>query len=130
MAKYLKLGEKATLFFDSESQLLICGNEVVELEMVPKNRKITTALAQGHIVRASKEDYDIFKSGKTSQSSAVKTQDDIDSVSDKLIHLSDEDFVDNVQSQGFTKKDQKIILSQTSRETQISMYRKLEKNYD
>ena len=130
--RYLKLGPKATMFFDPSTQILIRNNEVIELEMIPKNKKITTALSQGHIVRAEAEEFLAYQKGgvKVTASAAVKTPTDEEDIKDTLVDLSDEEFVDKVQGAGFTKKDQKKILEQSSREAQITLYRKLEKNYE
>jgi len=132
MAKYLKLGEKATIFFDPSSQICISNNEVIELEMIPKNKKITTALSQGHLVRSDKTEYDAYKTGSPviAASAAVKTSQEQEDINDVLIDLTDEGFIEKVRGAGFTKKHQKMILEQSSREDQIKMYRKLEKSYE
>jgi hypothetical protein len=54
---YLKLGEKASSFYDSTSKLLIRGLEVVALPSMPKSKKVTVARNGGHIVIATKTDY-------------------------------------------------------------------------
>lgn len=132
MKKYLKLGPKATMFFDPTSQLHIRNNEVIALDMIPKNKKVSLALSAGHIVRAEQEEYEAYQNGgpAVSASAAVKTKEEEDEVDDVLIALSDQEFIDKVQGVGFTKKHQKQILEAPSREEQIALFRKLEKNYD
>jgi len=62
MAKYLKLGSKASTFFDPYSRLNISGNEVVELN--PKQIKsdfVKKSLAGGHLSVATEAEFLKFK---------------------------------------------------------------------
>lgn len=63
MAKYVRLGAKAESFYDPTTKTKVLKNQVVKLEGMGKfSKKITAALAGGHLVNCSEEDYKDFLS--------------------------------------------------------------------
>lgn len=64
---YLKLGSKATTFYDMATGLQISNKEVVEVneQYINKGRRTKRAIQGGHVTYATKEEYEKYK-GKTS----------------------------------------------------------------
>lgn len=61
MAKYVKLGKKAEIFFDPTTRTKVLKNQVVKLENRDKfSKKITAAIAGGHLVNSTKEEYNDY----------------------------------------------------------------------
>lgn len=64
MAKIVKLGDKASFFFDPTSKTQLSPGEVMELskrQMLSK--KVKKALQGGHLVLTGKEELEAFKNG-------------------------------------------------------------------
>lgn len=57
--KYLKLGDKASSFYDMATGLQISGKEIVKVSetYIVQGRKTKNALAGGHLVYATEEEY-------------------------------------------------------------------------
>ena len=127
MAKYFKLGEKASMFFDPTSQLLVRGNEVVMVERVMKTKKLSLALNQGHVIPATEDEFKAFQSGvplkKHEIAPEVKAESD-------MINLSDAEFKKAVKEFGFQPKDKTAIMACETREEQVAMYEELAKKYE
>lgn len=68
MAKYVKLGKKAEIFFDPTTRTKILKGQVVKLEDRRKfSKKISAAIAGGHLIHASKEDFNDYMEDVNSQ---------------------------------------------------------------
>ena len=119
--KYLKLGEKASIFFDATTRLLIRGKEVVAVRTLQRSKKLSLAMAQGHVCLASEAEYEAFKIG---ESASPVTQE---MGKDELYSLSDEAFKQHVRDSGFTTADQKKILKSEDR---VKTYREVEQTYE
>ena len=62
--KIVKLGEKASFFFDPTTRIQISVGEVVELTKASQySKKIKKALNGGHLVQTSEEELEAFKNG-------------------------------------------------------------------
>lgn len=120
--KYLKLGEKASIFFDPTTRLLIRGKEVIALKAIPKSKKLSIALNQGHVVNATEEEYEAFLAGNEAEAKTTE-----EGYIDPLSELSDADFKKAVKESGFTATDQKFILKA---EDKVKAYRDIEKTYE
>ena len=75
MAIYVKLGEKAESFYDPTTGTLVSKHEVVILTDKAKfSNKIKKAIAGGHLVSATKQDYEdyIEDNGLNTQNEAVE----------------------------------------------------------
>lgn len=129
MAKYLKLGPKATSFFDPTTQVLIRNNEVIKLERLPQSKKLTTALSQGHVVRASEEDYELFTSGKAPEKTAEAPKKEEPKV-DTRLEMPEEEWGEYVEKSGFLKKDKTKIYNAKSRADAIALYDEINKKYE
>jgi len=57
MANYLKLGEKAEVFFDPETRTKIVKGQVVEFSSIPKSKRILKALKNGHLEKTTQEEF-------------------------------------------------------------------------
>jgi len=57
---YYRLGEKASVFYDPSLGILIRGAEVVALDKNPKSKKFNLAKNGGHVIVASKDEYDEY----------------------------------------------------------------------
>ena len=58
-AVYYKLGSNGGVFYDSVTGIHISGNkEVIALEAEPKSKTFVAALRGGHVVRASKDEFE------------------------------------------------------------------------
>lgn len=120
--KYLKLGEKASIFFDPTTRLLIRGKEVIALKAIQKSKKLSTALNQGHVVNATEEDFNNWIDGVETEVKALE-----EGHIDPLSELSEADFKKTVKESGFTATDQKFILKA---ENKVKAYRDIEKTYE
>ena len=58
---YYKLGENASVFYDPTTRILLTGKEVIELDKTPKSKKFNVAKAGGHVVMASKQEFDDYQ---------------------------------------------------------------------
>lgn len=127
MAKYFKLGEKASMFFDPTSQLLIRGAEVVMVERVMKTKKLSLALNQGHVIPATEDEFNAFESGVPlkKHESTPEAKSDSD-----MVKMSDAEFKKAVKEFGFQKKDKDTIMALETREEQVTMYEELAKKYE
>ena len=77
MAKYVKLGDKAESFYDPTTKTKVLKNQVVKLEGKGKfSKKITAALAGGHLVNCTEEDYKDFLSDSGAEAQVASTQKD------------------------------------------------------
>ena len=64
MAKYVKLGSKASVFHDPTTNTKVLPGQVVEVKGVSKfSKKITAAISGGHLENATEEEYLKFKGG-------------------------------------------------------------------
>lgn len=66
MAQYFKLGTKASVFFDPATKLKVVNSQVVKVDNRVKSEKIIKALRNGHLEKATKEEYEAFISGDDS----------------------------------------------------------------
>lgn len=61
MAKYIKLGNKASIFYDPTTKVKVLKGQVVELKNRERfSKKILTAIAGGHLVSTNKEQYNDY----------------------------------------------------------------------
>jgi hypothetical protein len=58
--EYFKLGEKASIFYDPSTQVLIRQGEVQAFKSLPKSKKVGLARRNGHITSASEEEYNNY----------------------------------------------------------------------
>lgn len=66
MAKYVKLGSKASVFHDPTTNIKVLPGQIVEVKGVGKfSKKINAALKGGHLENVSKEEYEKFLNGGT-----------------------------------------------------------------
>lgn len=74
MAKYVKLGSKASIFHDPTTGIKVLPGQVVEVKGVGKfSKKITAALQGGHLENVSKEDFEKYqKTGITSNDESLE----------------------------------------------------------
>ena len=124
--KYLKLGEKASMFFDPGTQVMIRNNEVVAFERIPQSKKLSLAIAQGHVLRATEEDYNLFKEGKAPE----KVIEIPKPVVDERLDMSAEEWAAYVEKSGFLKKDKSKILAANTRAVAIEIYDQINKTYE
>jgi hypothetical protein len=130
MAKYYKLGEKATLFFDPTTQVLIRGKEIIEVTRLPKSKKLAVAINQGHVVVATEEEYQRFLNhGLIPVDPPLQPELPPEPPLD-LLTLGDKEFKKEVKKFGFVKKDLDAILAAETREEAVELYNKLVQNYD
>ena len=62
MAKYVKLGQKSTIFHDPTTNIKILPNQVVSLSGKSKmSKKILNALRGGHLENATEEEYEKYQ---------------------------------------------------------------------
>lgn len=65
MAKtYYKLGEKASMFFDPSTGVILRPGEVLEFDKPPKSKKFSIARNGGHVVAATQEEFKACEDGK------------------------------------------------------------------
>jgi hypothetical protein len=128
--KYLKLGPKASSFFDPNTQVLIRGNEVVAFERLPQSKKLTVALAQGHVNRATQEEYELYTSGKAPAKDVKVEKVVAPPDEDPRLEMSADDFEAYIEKSGFLKKDQKLIKSARTRAEAIALYDQIDKKYE
>lgn len=65
MAKsYYKLGEKASMFFDPSTGVILRPGEVLEFDKPPKSKKFSIARNGGHVIAATKEEFEACEAGK------------------------------------------------------------------
>ncbi len=61
MAKYIKLGEKAEIFFDPTTRTKVLKGQIIKLEDKQKfSKKISAAIGGGHLVYSTKEAYNDY----------------------------------------------------------------------
>lgn len=66
MAKYVKLGSKASIFYDPTTNTKVLPGQIVEVKGIGKfSKKINAALKGGHLENVSKEDFEKFQKGGT-----------------------------------------------------------------
>jgi hypothetical protein len=128
--KYLKLGEKASSFFDPNTQVLIRGNEVVAFERIPQSKKLTVALAQGHVVRATVEDYETYTKGGAGTKEVKIEKKPTAPVVDERLDMNEEEFDAYVEKSGFLNKDKNKVLNAKTREQAITLYDEINKKYE
>ena len=127
MAKYLKLGEKAGMFFDPTSQVLIRGSEVVKVERLMKTKKLVVALNQGHVINATEEEYTNFLNGGPVKPPVVETPEITEA---GLSEMTDAEFKAKVKKFGFVKKDKDAIFAIEDREEAIKLFKELSLKYE
>ena len=100
MAKYVKLGSKASVFHDPTTNTKVLPGQVVEVKGVSKfSKKITAAISGGHLENATEEEYHKYKGGgkvisNNDTTNWVEEWDDFDEESlkgltkDKLVELA------------------------------------------
>lgn len=130
--KYLKLGEKATMFYDPASRVLIRGTEVVAVKAVQKTKKLAQALSQGHISWATEEDYNEFLGTKGKAKEFEKPENRLETKEeltekDPLYDMEEEEFEAMVKDSGFETKDQKAILKAKDK---VKKFREIEAHYE
>lgn len=139
--KYLKLGEKATMFFDPASRIQIRGTEVVALKAVQKTKKVAQALSGGHLAWATEEEYQKFLEikgkGKDFKKPENRLEDKspgmgddsskVGNTSDPLELMDDEEFEKHVKESGFDERDQKAILKAKNR---VKKFHEIESHYE
>lgn len=77
MAIYLKLGKKASGFSDPVSSVSIAGKEVVEVSVKDASSPRTAAaLRGGHVVRATKAEYLLYKKSLVTSTPVAETHKD------------------------------------------------------
>jgi hypothetical protein len=126
--KYLKLGPKATIFFDPTTQILIRGTEVIAAKAFKTSKKLALALNQGHISWATEEEYNASKEEGVKGKEIAKPVNRLtDDGKDELYDLSPEDFKKMVKDSGFSAADQKAIMKA---EDKVVAYREIELTYE
>ena len=84
MAKYVKLGSKASVFHDPTTNTKVLPGQVVEVKGVSKfSKKIIAAISGGHLENATQEEYLKYKGGvkvnsNNDNSNWVEEWDDFD----------------------------------------------------
>lgn len=106
---YVKLGEKAGMFFDPTSRVKVLPGQVVEVTTPQQqSKKFQKALNGGHIVRVSEEDFKkADKEGKAVSAKALaKTESTANSTTSKP-ELSKEEMINKIMNEfdGYTKKE-------------------------
>lgn len=124
--KYLKLGPKATVFYDPLSRILIRGTEIVAMKAVQKSKKLSQALNQGHVAWATELEYNQFLGEGPVAKEMEKPENRLEA-KDELYDLPNEDFLVMVKESGFTAKEQKAIIKD---EDPIKKYREIEATYE
>lgn len=77
MAKYIKLGEKAEIFFDPTTRTKVLKGQIIKLEDKQKfSKKIAAAIGGGHLVYSTKEAYNDYMedSSQATTKSATKEE--------------------------------------------------------
>jgi len=133
--KYLKLGEKASMFFDPFTQIKVISNQVLAIDRMPKSKKISVALGAGHLVLATESEYNAYlkKVGKTVEDAPpmeIVIPKKADPIKDELLGMTREEFVAHVKGQGFQKKDTKAVLDIEDPEEAVKEFRRIEKTYE
>lgn len=54
---YIKLGSRASSYYDPTSKVSLAGSEILELEAIPSSKGFQKSLHAGHIVLTSQVDY-------------------------------------------------------------------------
>jgi hypothetical protein len=125
--KYLKLGEKATIFFDPTTRILIRGTEIIAAKAFQKSKKLALALTQGHIAWATEEEYNAFKETGSVGKDIAKPQNKLTGDHDELEDLTPEEFKKMVKDSGFSAADQKAIMKSDDK---VKTYREIETTYE
>lgn len=124
--KYLKLGPKATMFYDPATRILIRGNEVIAAKAFQKSKKLSVALSSGHLAWATEEEFDKFKEEGGKAKEIEKPENRLIEV-DPLTEMDPADFKKMVKDSGFSATDQKKILKA---EDPIKEYRIIAETYE
>lgn len=103
MAKYAKLGDKATSFSDPTSRLVLKNKDVVELSAKHlSSKRVKKAINGGHLSLTDKEEYEDFLSAQESKGSTKEKEEDT---------IEDVEDIETVDYSKSTEKDIKKALT-------------------
>lgn len=116
---YLKLGPKATTFYDMATGLQVSNKEIIEVnpKYISRGRRTSRAIQGGHLVYSTKEEYEAYRGISSSED---KANTEATNKADRLYDLSQK-FFELYQSGKSTKelaevftKNQLIELAEAS----------------
>jgi len=130
--KYLKLGEKASVFHDPSTGVLIRNHEVVEVTSNKmKSKKIQTALRNGHISPATVSEFEIYhglRDAEVEKPAVDETEVD-EERKEMLMKLSKAKVLTWMETEGFDDNDITEAESIQDKEARVNFILKAEEAY-
>lgn len=110
MAKYLKLGEKATSFYDPTTKFLLTNNQVKEvLPFQLKSPRLKRFLQGGGLVFATKEEFKEFQASSEKPKPVEKVEEKVEEKTEPtkkpLEEMTKAELYDHIKASGWEKED-------------------------
>jgi hypothetical protein len=126
MAKFVKLGEQASVYSDPTSNLLVIGKDVIKLN--PKqetSKRVKKALSGGHLIHATEDEYKKFVKGE------LATEKETGKVVKKLEEMDIDELQEWVKTEsGWEKVDKKKLMDITDASEALALIQKINKDYE
>lgn len=130
MEKYIKLGEKASSFFDPITRFGISGKQVKEIfPSQLKNPRIKRFIQGGGLVYATKEEFKEYEASLKNQAVPVKTKVEAETPKKDLEGMTKNELYDYVKKSGWEESDIETALAIEKKSDLLSYIKETESLY-